>query len=277
MVIQSNLFSKGHPLKAEAGLSDLLERHKRGVLSKIKNISDLDQMTDSFLEHLVKESLVEPITIQFDKITKKLRTDELDSSMIPQNSMAGRMLRSGRFDGSELLGQMGSQKQVARLSIPFTGDPTLLQYAPNPCGLTFPQGEVSGNTIQFDVILWGSSPDDDQRVKDDVQRNRELLASCAAGVNKQVKEFNEALPTQVKAAFATKLDELTKQHSIFDALGIPEEPELPALPNSQTHPQPKKGKARAVQIIQIVEKMYVQQLNQTNNNIGDVNNAIQSD
>jgi hypothetical protein len=142
--------------------------------------------------------------------------------------------------------------------------------------MTFPKGEISGKTVQFDVILWGN-PDDTQRVKDEIQRNRDLLSSCAASINKQVKEFNELLPAQVKGAFTAKLDELTNQHTIFDDLGIPEEPEPPVLSSSPSAPQPKKGKARAAQIIQIIETMYVQQLNQTNNNLGDVNNAIQSD
>jgi hypothetical protein len=232
-------------------------------------------MTDSFLERLVKESLVEPLAIEFDRMTHKLRTEELDGSVISRNSMAGRMFASGDFDDEEIFGQCGNKKQVSRLSIPFTGDPTLLEYAPNPCGLTFPRGEVHGHTIQFDVILWGNA-DDAQRVKGEIQGNRELLASCAANINRQVKEFNESLPAQVKAAFTTKLSELTQQYTIFEDLGITEEPEPPAVPNSPAPPRPKKGKARAGQIIQYVEKMFVQQLNQTNNNFGDVNNAIQS-
>ena len=165
---------------------------------------------------------------------------------------------------------------MARLSVPFVGDPTLLEYAPNPCRMTFPKGEVSGKTIQFDVILWGN-PDDSERVKDEIQRNRDLLSSCAASINKQVMEFNKSLPAHVKDAFTAKLDELTKQHTIFDDLGIAEEPKAPILPSSRPASQPKKGKARAVQIIQYIDTMFVQQLSQTNNNLGNVNNAIQSD
>src|SRR5262249_46255138 len=97
-------------------------------------------------------------------------------------------------------------------------------------------------------------------------------------MNKQVKAFNESLPEQVKAAFAAKLDELTRQHAVFDELGIPEEPEPePSVPiSTPAAPRPKKGKEQAEQIIQVVGTMYVQQLNQTNYNVGDVNNAIQS-
>jgi hypothetical protein len=47
MMIRSNLFNRGHPLKAEQGLSDALERHKQSIVNKIRAISDLDQMTHS--------------------------------------------------------------------------------------------------------------------------------------------------------------------------------------------------------------------------------------
>jgi hypothetical protein len=271
MVIRSNLFSRGHPLKAEPGLSDVLENHKRGILHKIKSISDLDQMTDAFLEALVKDSLVELLAVHFDRMTRKLRTEALDASYLPAASMGAR--RYARMGDFPLEG--GNQKQVARLTIPFSGDEALLKFSPNPCGLTLPQGEVCGKTIQFDVILWGS-PDDAERVKGEIQRNRDLIADYAGKINQQVKAFNEALPAQVKATFTAKLEELTKQHAVFDDLGIPEEPEAPEMPSSPA-PQPKNGRGRATHIIQYIERMYVQQLNQTNNNIGDVNNAIQSD
>lgn len=91
-----------------------------------------------------------------------------------------------------------------------------------------------------------------------------------------MKAFNDSLPAQVKAAFSEKLEQLTKQHAVFDDLGIPEEPEPLPSPTIPSTPPPKRGKARAVQIIQNVEQMFVQQLNQANYNAGDVNNAIQS-
>jgi hypothetical protein len=47
------------------------------------------------------------------------------------------------------------------------------------------------------------------------------------------------------------------------------------MPSSPLAPKPKRGAARAQQIIVNVETMLVHTLNQTNNNAGDVNNAIQ--
>jgi hypothetical protein len=262
MLIRSNLFNKGF-MTRQPSLSDVLEGHKQGILSKIKAITDLGQMSDSFLAGLVKESLVEPLSLQFGRMARQLRTEQFDGSEFPFDF---NVERGSRYP-----------KTVARISIPFSGGRKLLEHTPNEGVFNFPRGEVSGDAIQFDVILWGYQ-DDANRVKEEIQRNRELLELYARNVNKQLKAFNEALPEQVKAAFTAKLDELTKQHAIFDSLGIEEQEEpAPVVPTkSPATAPPKKGRARAAQILQHVEHLYVQQLNQTNYNIGDVNNAIQA-
>jgi hypothetical protein len=260
VLIRSNLFSRGHPLKAEAGLSSTLDGHKRSFLNKIKSVTELDQMTDSFCESVIKGALVEPPVLHFDRMTRQTRTEEIDGSSFP----------------GDFFVQRGKcyPKTVVRILIPFSGERDLLEFSPSTAGLTFPRGEVSGSTIQFDVVLWGY-PDDASRVKQELDNNRGLLETCAANVSAEVKRFNEALVPEIKAAFAAKLEELTKQHAIFDDLGIPEEPEPRPASGGPLAPKPRKGKARAQQIIVKVETMLVQTLNQTNNNRGDVNNAIQ--
>ncbi len=237
MFLNSNLFSKGIPTSAEPGLSSVLEERRRCIVEKIRKISDLAQMTDSFLEQLVKDSLIEPLVIQFDRMTRNYRTEKVGRSATPDNSMAGPMLASGRFDDENegVVCKDVINRMVARMSIPFIGDPTLLEYAPNPCGMTFPKGEVIGKTVQFDVILW-DTPDDTQREKADIQLNCGQLSSCAAIINKQIKAFNKSLTAQVESAFAAKRDELTKQHAIFDDPGIAEQPEPPILPEQSDQP-----------------------------------------
>jgi hypothetical protein len=260
MFIRSNLFSKGHPLKAEPGLSDALDAHKRTIINKIKAITDLDQMTDAFCQRIVKEGLIAPLVLHFDQMIRQTRTEQIDGSLFPGDFNVER----GRY----------YPKTVVRIVVPFSGEGDLLKYSPSTAGLTFPRGEVSGDKIRFDILLWGYS-DDATRVKHDLESNRHLLETCASTVTMQVRQFNEALAPQIKAAFAAKLDELTKQHAIFDDLGIPEQSESMGLAGSSA-PKPKKGKARADQINIYVETMLVETLNQTNNNTGNVNNAIQS-
>ena len=71
MLINSDLFSKGIPLIAGEGLSGVLEGRRRRIVEEIRNIADLDDLTDSFLEQLVENSLVEPIVMQFDQMTSQ--------------------------------------------------------------------------------------------------------------------------------------------------------------------------------------------------------------
>jgi hypothetical protein len=282
VLIRSSLFSRGHPLKPEPGLGEVLENHKRKVINHIRGISDRDQMTPPLLEKLIKDSVVEPLSIHFDKMThtkrtETLRGDDLRAS-IPFNSMAGRRLMSGWSDESEYE-ELGQSKQVYRVSIPFSGDPILLKYSPSTCGLTFPQGEVSDHSIEFDVLLWGGSPEDQQKAKTEVRGNLELIRTYADRINQQVKEFNESLAGPLKAAFDAKLTELGNQQSIFDDLGIPEAPEPVAVAaDAATTPTPaRRSKGRSPQItIQMIGTLITDQLNQINYNAGDVNNAIQS-
>ena len=86
-----------------------------------------------------------------------------------------------------------------------------------------------------------------------------MIEENANKINQQVRSFNESLPAAIKTAFQTKLDQLTKQHNIFDNLGIAEEPEPAYVPDGPATEPRKRGNARAGQIIQIIDKMFVQQ------------------
>jgi hypothetical protein len=263
MIIRANLFNNGHPLTRQPGLSSLLEAQRQRVVGKIKAIPVLEKMTEPFLSALVKDSLVQPLALHFDRMSRQPRTEMIPASMFP--------------DTFHVEPGHSYPKTVVRVSIPFSGESKLLEYCPSTCSTTFPQGEVSGNAIQFDVILLGHH-DEGERVKEQVGRNLRMLESCAENVNKDVKTFNEGLPALVKGAFSVKLEELTKQLSIFEELGIKEEKAVPTTsPSSSPRaPSPKKAPPRVTQIIQHIETMYVEQLSQTNYNAGDVNNAIQA-
>ena len=259
MLIKTHLFVSKERTGRHVPLSAVLDGHKRSTLDDIKAVSDLDQMTDSFLAGIVKESLVQPLHFHFDKMTRETRSEDFDASQLPP----------------EFIGDRGRRypKTVARISIPFTGRRELLEIMPNRQINDFPVGQVSGDTVQFDVVFWGL-PNDNEQVKQKIERTRKLLEFYGGAANEQVKAFNESLPDQIKAAFAANLEELTKQHAALDDIGIPEKQE-PPVPTSAPPRRAEEGKERAEQIIQIIGTMYVQTLDQTNYNVGDVNNAIQ--
>jgi hypothetical protein len=73
------------------------------------------------------------------------------------------------------------------------------------------------------------------------------------------------------------MEELTRQLAIFEELGIPDTEETKSKISAIEKSTVKRAKARAAIILQIVEKQYIQQYTQINQNDGDVNNAVQSD
>lgn len=263
MLIRSFLFDQGG-WSSRPGLLDILKNHLRTTLDKISRISSLDEMNDRYLDGMVRGAIVEPIVLHTDQLSREFRSEEIDASMFPFgfNVYAGK-----RYP-----------KQVARISVPFSGDAQLFKYTPSKFSLTHPIGQLSGQKVQFDIILWGESPENVASVQQELSENLRRLQENVVNSTNDVVSFNQSLPGQVKEAFLAKLDQLTRQHSIFDNLGIKEavveshEPDF-----SAPIKKPKKPISRPTQIIQYIEKQFVQQLNQTNNNAGDVNNAIQSD
>ena len=269
MIIRSRLFTRGG-FNGQPGLDDVFRLHTTEVIRKIQAISKIEQLTDEFLERIVKESLVEPIVLDFDEMTYSPRTEEVPAEFFDSfefNMTPGRLY----------------PKTVVRISVPYKGDRNLFYLSPNMFGTTRPSGEVVGSRVQFDILMKGYD-DDEARCKSEMEQNKEQLIWYVNASTAQVKNFNQKVPEEIKAAFKQKLEELTKQHSFLDGLGIKREAVTQSTDTSEVNAMkspPRAAKSRSNEpkvIIQIIEKMYVKQLNQTNNNTGgDVNNAIQSD
>ena len=264
MTRPNSLFSKGW-MTRQPSLSDVLDHHRNQMADRIRAVTDLDQLTDAFLTGLVKEALVEPLQLHFDRMTRKDRTEEMDGSQFPDPFSFN--VRPGHT----------YKKLVSRISVPFTGDKLLLEHTPNSCTTVFPHGDVYGQSVQFDVTFWGYS-DDNERVRKQIEENLRLLEMYAGNTNKQVSEFNSGLADALKPVFETKLEQLTNQLSVFDSLGIKQEEPAPSWTTTTTPaPRGRKSSSRPpAQIIQYIQSQFVEQLTQINRNTGDVTNAIQS-
>jgi hypothetical protein len=264
MLNNHDLFSQGG-LRHGADISAVLQHHERKVLNGIRDISNIEELTDEFLSKLVEESIVSPITLKTDTITRTSRTEYFAAGDLPCNRGWWRDEYSvEKFP-----------KTVATISIPFSGDPELLKHCPRTFNTCPPFGDVIGNSIKFDIILWGESEiGSEAKAIKTIQDNQKQIEWYVEKVNEEVKEFNSRLPEKVISVFKSKFERLAQENAALDAIGIVEE--KPKETNwTPTTPLRKKRRPASV-IIQTVENMYVQQLIQTNNNAGDVKNEIQS-
>lgn len=255
-------------------LSMALEAHQAETLSKIQGIASLDAMTDAFLEQLVESSLVNPVGLKLDQVKHTPRIEQ-----IPAEEFYDRFRFNVRSGSSY-------PKTVVRYTIPFTGEGDLFKYVPDGCPLNFPRGQIRGQGIEFDVVLWVEDEEHKQKFRKEQEANLSLIVECVNSTNSQVNGFNRRLPTVVSEAFNAKLDTLTGLHDFLNTLGStvakPDPITREAVPRAA--PTTKKRSPREAQIIQHVQHIYIEQIekmavetfNQSNSNTGNVNNAIQS-
>ena len=246
-LIRDHLFSDGGGWSGRPGLREMMEQHQRAILDRIKRIHSLDQMTDDVVRGIVRDSLVEPPSLDFENMTYNTRTEEINKAISPMEFRF--------FNGSETF-----PKQVARISIPFRGDPACFRHAASTFGTAPPNGRISGGAIEFDVVFWGYQ-DDEERLKREVEQQKEGLKTYMGYAAEDVRNFNQQLPGIVEAAFRKRLEEFTKHTSILDSLGIKAESPSSANPPMSKHESPpaKKKEPRPVQIIQHIQAMYVQE------------------
>ena len=262
MIRSQRLFHGGFGWSSMNGpnLEMVLIAHERKMVDTIRSVVDIEALTDKFVTDLVNQSLV--ATVKLLPMTKKVRSERIDASQFPPHF--------------SVMGENSYVEQVARLSIPFTGDRAILEHHPNQGFMNVPMGEINGDKIEWDVVLFKYN-DDGKQVAQEIKNNQSMIETLLKNGNKQVDDFNKRLPTVLKDAFSKKLEELTRQLAIFEELGIPDTEEEKTQQVSIIERSPvKRAKARAAVILQIVENQYVQQYTQINKNDGDVNNAVQS-
>lgn len=251
-------------------LPDVLNNHCKQISDRIRRISDVGEMTEPFLKKLIKGSLIEGISLNLGSKYRTTRTEDIPSKWHPQTF-------SCYFDEDI----KSCPRTVARIHIPYSGDKTLFRHCPSTYSTVFPRAEIINGTVVFDVILFGSSEEHQKETKSRIDEQIQSLIFYVNNANKDVNAFNKSLPKQITSDFETKLDELAKQHLILDGFGIPEKPEIISTPRETSKAsktaRPYQTVPQFVQIIQYIENQYVENLTQINLNIGDVNNAIQSD
>jgi hypothetical protein len=266
MLISSSLFDISPHDRRWLGYE--LEAHEHRTLQAIAKISSLDDMTDEFLDQLVADSIVEPLTIHDDRREHAERNEVIPAQLIPYECLARRK-------------GINQNMQVSRISIPFSGDRNLTKYTGQVYGGSTPTARVSGDNIEFDVILAA----DRQKVKQEIDETTKRIKECADNVNRLVHAFNAALPAKVRTAFDEKFAELTDQQSIFDDMGIPAAKPEPSTEGFIVAKPASKKKAKKEQGVTVIinhvhthiEKAYTEKLIQINKNVGgDVNNAIQA-
>lgn len=242
-----NLFSVGHPFSGHGGLTAILEQHERKTLHQISLLSDINKLTDDFVEALIKESLVKPVVLHADQI------EHTKETVLHGYTTTGRQATT-----------------ALTVCVPFSGDPAIFYFCPGESTLNFPFGRVYEKEKEVRFILMPERDDVPKEIKENLDKMNWNLVRA----NKRVEEFNLALPAKVKKAFTSKYDKLLKEAEMLESIGIPEKKKSK---EPQSMPAVEKPKRKTTQQVGVhITNVYTKEFTQLNYNDRDVNNAIQS-
>lgn len=243
----------------EGALSDYLEKLRSGVRSEVHGETAdylLNVNDEAYANHVTGKFSLDPLNIHFD-----------DMYATPREEMIGAERFPGRgFEFNVDLGR-SYPKQVFRYHIPYSGTRDLLRYTPNPMIRNTVTVELDNGAVCFDVVDFYGDP---ARVKAEADRAIDIIKTQFEHVRANVAVHNEHLPDYVRRVITERKQQLEKQISVAQSLGVPIKksehvPETfrapvtrrqivtrPAVPPGAGRPEPSLGDDVYQQILKVI-------------------------
>ena len=187
-----------------SSFTDLLYQKMKNKIEAENQSYLLNVNAAEYLEHVVAEFNIELLNIGFDNPTATAREETV---------------RADRFDIRRGINAGESYTiQVVTYHIPFTGDPQLLRFQPNPSRLGGPQVYLKDGEICFDVVDYDGTA---QRLKQDADNALDCLRSNLESLSQNIESFNRTLQARAKGIFEGRHSELQQRLGVIEALGVP--------------------------------------------------------
>jgi len=180
---------------------------------------------DDYAEHLLGQFQVVPLCIHFDRMYVSSREENISGERFPRFDFNGDMMAGKSFP-----------KQVVRYHIPYEGTEDLLRCTPHPRLMSTHLVELEGGCICFDIIDFYSDPD---RIKRESDQIVNLIQAQAANVDKNVTEYNNRLPVEIKGMITERKKQLQNQLRVVGSLGLPIK-KSPSIPETFRVPEVRK-------------------------------------
>ena len=163
------------------------------------NVNDAD-----YVSHLVSESRIEPLVIDFDGV---------------HVSFSEKMISADRFPSTfNVYSGKSYAKQVVRYHLPFSGAAYLLQCVPNPRVMNTIDVEIEDGDICFEMVNFFNDSD---RIRHEANSNIGLIRSQYTSLSAQVDRFNSSLAAMIKSTVDARRAEIMKQQQFISSLGVP--------------------------------------------------------
>lgn len=196
----------------ETDLSPNLESQRQRMLQEIQNESTnklLNVNESDYVRFLTDKYYIAPILFNFDGLQLSHSEQMISIDQHP----------SGVFGSRYSPYQKSAYpRQVITFHLPFSGEAELLKCRPSSCIMWTMDISVSRNEIRFDLINWRDDIEELKREQNGIiDRIRKQSESVAA----EVGQFNSSLEEQARLIISGRKQQLLKQASLVESLGIP--------------------------------------------------------
>jgi len=196
-ILENQLFN--YTLSLEGRLAE----HKIMVLDEIRKVVRVDSLLD---KNFISKYLISTVNLQDSTQRVFSKTVNVESKIFDGHPVV-RRLRKGNFI-----------KRLARITIPFTGDPIILNHCPDECYYSnLPFGIVIGDKIESDFLI------SDKNFEQNMGKNKKLIEWVLEKGNKQVRDYNQNhLIPMIKTEVEKSTLECDYCHAVFQQQGIKE-------------------------------------------------------
>lgn len=192
---------------AEQRAGDFLEQTKNSIRLAVENEADeylLNVNEETYLDHMVDRFTIDPLEIHTDKVYASTHEAEIASELFPRDFY----IRDGT----------SYKKDVINYHIPFTGNPELLRYIPNPRIMWSIPVTIKDSEIIFEIINFRNDP---EQIKREADENIKKIMTNYGHLNSQIASFNNSVREEAKRAFRGRKEHLLKKNNLLSSLGVP--------------------------------------------------------
>lgn len=167
----------------------------------ILNVGEAD-----YLRHIIDKYIINTPALQADKKRVEVGDAQIDVA--------------GRFDYAvdREEGPVYAKGTSINVSIPFEGDPKLLNLTLPSTYYQSPKGDVAGNEIH---LMYSRLKQDQNGLKGELENDIKRLERCFAELKNIIDQYNGTLESIAKEAIAKRKAKLLADAQLVESLGIP--------------------------------------------------------
>ena len=154
----------------------------------------------------------------FSKDTiRPLKQQFLDNFSIKELSVNKDKITNKPVKGVRTTNRGSMSYEAMQFKIPYSGSANLFSYSPTPTKENFLPGNISGDSIEIDILYSGDlqSQNVQENISSEAIKAVEFIEWHIDALNKEVKSFNDSLSDLIDSEIQNNLDKVANDNDVI--------------------------------------------------------------